>query len=432
MMKHQSEKPMSLREASMGIQFPTEVEELVAKLLEKDPANRYSNAQLLTQALVEIEQTLNESSDFEQKTGAVAPILASTNKAAFSIWTKENLAVLAMSVGAFILGFAVSTFTLPQSHPEETANKPDPDRVDMFTNIVASVKPKPLPKPIPKLITDTAKNVEPISRISPDGKTRVFLFPADSIGEIQVEGQEVREARGTMGVPIQSTVAFRPKATYLTSPDLLNRFAPDDLTELDLKDKVQCDPSVLTGVPRLTRLKALRIGLEVGNEAIEFIDALPNLESLAVNYTNISGEKISQLKRFKQLTALACTNIQEIKPILARLSETKIQELIVDDNRLTAADLRQIAKQKKLMMLSISGNEALNDEAFEELAPLSNLLCLFAIDCPITEKSLQTLKQLKKLRNLQISGGNQPLLIKLQKALKGVHVREQKHWSKDR
>ncbi len=47
MMKHQSEPPLSLKEASMGIDFPKELERIVAKLLEKDPNNRYQNASLL-------------------------------------------------------------------------------------------------------------------------------------------------------------------------------------------------------------------------------------------------------------------------------------------------------------------------------------------------------------------------------------------------
>ncbi len=65
MMKHQMEKPLSLKDASMGITFPSEVETLIAKLLEKDPEKRYSNAQLLTHDLVQLEQALSESRESE-------------------------------------------------------------------------------------------------------------------------------------------------------------------------------------------------------------------------------------------------------------------------------------------------------------------------------------------------------------------------------
>src|SRR6202044_3145197 len=43
MMKHQAEKPISLREASLGKTFPPGMEEVVAKLLEKEPRARYNS-----------------------------------------------------------------------------------------------------------------------------------------------------------------------------------------------------------------------------------------------------------------------------------------------------------------------------------------------------------------------------------------------------
>ncbi len=56
MMKHQNETPSAMRQASLGLDFPDSIEYVVAKLLEKDPNNRYQNASLLTADLVAIEQ----------------------------------------------------------------------------------------------------------------------------------------------------------------------------------------------------------------------------------------------------------------------------------------------------------------------------------------------------------------------------------------
>ncbi len=41
MMQHQSDKPPTWKEATLGQEFPADLEATVAKLLEKDPRHRY-------------------------------------------------------------------------------------------------------------------------------------------------------------------------------------------------------------------------------------------------------------------------------------------------------------------------------------------------------------------------------------------------------
>ena len=43
MLKHQSEKPLSLKEASLGGSFPADLEIIISRMLEKDANNRYSD-----------------------------------------------------------------------------------------------------------------------------------------------------------------------------------------------------------------------------------------------------------------------------------------------------------------------------------------------------------------------------------------------------
>lgn len=58
MMKHQAEKPLSLKEASLGVEFPAELERIAAKLLEKRAQDRYETAQSLCEDLVRLEEHL--------------------------------------------------------------------------------------------------------------------------------------------------------------------------------------------------------------------------------------------------------------------------------------------------------------------------------------------------------------------------------------
>ncbi len=63
MMKHQSEQPLSLKEASMGIEFPEKMESIVTRLLAKNPEQRYQSAQHLTADLVGLDS--GQASMFE-------------------------------------------------------------------------------------------------------------------------------------------------------------------------------------------------------------------------------------------------------------------------------------------------------------------------------------------------------------------------------
>ncbi|MBA3993102.1 MAG: hypothetical protein C0469_06195, partial [Cyanobacteria bacterium DS2.3.42] len=93
MMKHQMEKPLSLKEASMGINFPAEVETLIAKLLEKDPEKRYSNAQLLTHDLVQLEQALSDSRQSEPSLSFPVEIPAQIAKSKAKVRTRDLVVV---------------------------------------------------------------------------------------------------------------------------------------------------------------------------------------------------------------------------------------------------------------------------------------------------------------------------------------------------
>ncbi|CAN5155412.1 hypothetical protein BH10CYA1_BH10CYA1_30930 [soil metagenome] len=56
MIKHQNDRPVSMKQASLGITFPGASELIVAKLLEKNPEQRYQNAHELLADLVSLEQ----------------------------------------------------------------------------------------------------------------------------------------------------------------------------------------------------------------------------------------------------------------------------------------------------------------------------------------------------------------------------------------
>lgn len=410
MMKHQMEKPLSLKEASMGIFFPPEIERLVARLLEKDPEKRYQNAQLLTHDLVQIDQLFTESgypADAASfKTAPKTLVAQVSNK----VFLSQNIAVAIFAAGAFLLGFATSKIFAP---PPTSAAVPDKKAFES-----AWTSPHP-DETLPPLKVSR----EPFSKISSDGKTRIFTFPSDPknpIGRINVGHQLFQPALGRLSLPKNAPVFFQLSPRHMQSPDTLNRFADDDITMLELLDEFQSNPSVLSVIPRFTRLESIKVMMDVSENAFHYIDAVPNLTMLQVSHNRFSGKSLAGMKRFAYLTQLSCKAIPNPQPLIERLPESKIRDLRIDDNNLTVDNLKKIAKMKYLTNLSISGNKVVNDETIALLKPLTNLTSLYAMGCDITPKCADTLKSFKHLRHLQVSDMSPQDFQKLQKQMPNV------------
>jgi serine/threonine protein kinase len=76
MLKHQAEKPPSLKEASLGKEFPRALEKAVNRLLAKNPDDRYQSAKELIDDLLAIKSSL--SGDLAQTGRATSPSTSST------------------------------------------------------------------------------------------------------------------------------------------------------------------------------------------------------------------------------------------------------------------------------------------------------------------------------------------------------------------
>lgn len=94
MLKHLNDVPLPLAEASLGVQFPNSIESVVAKLLKKDPEERYQSMNDLKRDLMKIEKgegkalhrpALSTRKDKEQKQPKAMPIAIGVLSAAF-VW----------------------------------------------------------------------------------------------------------------------------------------------------------------------------------------------------------------------------------------------------------------------------------------------------------------------------------------------------------
>jgi serine/threonine protein kinase len=389
MMKHQSEPPLSLKQASMGIEFPKELERIVAKLLEKDPNNRYQNASLLAADLIQLESELKSD---KAASGTVAAGERGSGKSAYvertsSIFAGNPIGQSIIGAAAFLVGMGVSYFLLHNELEAERARK------------------RPIQIVTPPRITAPAIEEKQFSHIDAKTKERVFEFPKTAIGAFIFSDRSgvncIDEKRVKDGV----LIGFNPSYDALNkNPFLFKNFAPNDLTLLYLSKNEAAVSRVFSSLPHLTGLKALNVKFSDFSDAdLKYLDPLSNLSYLNVTATNVTGDGLARMKYLNKLTSLHAGSVQNIATLLERVGEIpRLYQLSLHADLLDDDSLKDIARCHNLKVLSIGMNRKITDKGMQYLAHLKHLRYLDISGTTVTLQSLETFRQLPNLRNLVI------------------------------
>lgn len=410
MMKHQSEKPLSLREASLGIEFPQSIEQVVARLLEKAPDKRYSNAQLLTAALVNIQQSMHETEEAQNQSLLTQAQKKRIAKEADALFSTRNIIGALIILASFGLGYLTGNSTI-QSAPA-----------------VAAVKSGSIKSIEEKLAGVPSGYVDIIDGESPKGKdpymgtgkgfftTRsgnqtVCHFPEKTIGRVGVSKSEllpqyISDARGVVKVPA-GPLSFSGNAEIFLYPRLLEKFRPGELGTLELQDAHRGAKELMRTIPLQKNLTFLNLsGTWLDNEDIAMLGKLPKLQHLFLCSSQIDANTIANIKTLHNLKSIDITDSIGPSKFLEALSTSKeIQYLRLKKCDIKAKDLEALGKMSSLTSLDLKGNKSVSDEGLKSLASLKNLEVLNLENCPISIKGLASLKSLP-LKRLTISDSN--------------------------
>ncbi|MBA3994125.1 MAG: hypothetical protein C0469_11410 [Cyanobacteria bacterium DS2.3.42] len=389
MMKHQSEPPLSLKEASMGIDFPKELERIVAKLLEKDPNNRYQNASLLAADLIQLESQLRND---KATAGTVSDGTRGSGKAAYaekatSLFAGNPIGQSIIGAVAFLIGMSVSYFLLQNELEAERARK---------RPIVIESQPR---------ITAPALDEKQFSHFDPATKERVFDFPKTSIGALIFSDRPGVNCVGEKRVKDGVLIGFNPTYDALNkNPFLLKKFGPNDLTVLYMSKNESAVSRVFSSLPHLTGLKALNVKFSDFSDAdLKYLDPLSNLSYLNVSATNVTGDGLARMKFLNKLTSLHAGSVQNIPTLLERIAEMpRLYQLSLHADSLEDDLLKEVARCQSLKVLSIGMNRKITDKGVQHLSKLKQLRHLDICGTSVTMQSLKTLRQLPSLKELVI------------------------------
>ncbi|HEY9783959.1 MAG TPA: protein kinase [Candidatus Obscuribacterales bacterium] len=392
MLKHQSEKPPTLKEATLGKEFSPEMERVIAQLLEKDPARRYQSLRALALDLSKIQQ--EKDAHHEELTVN----LERTQKAISRKMVPLSYAIVSSVISGLAMILSTSVFYSLNFKPQSGPAAPTRDA---FGPIAHNQSVLPSYDP----------DSEPFSRlqVKPDGmRTRHFYFP-EKLGYYSLyPGPSKRSSlSGRVDVPDGVSLSVTLNTEAVKDPMLLKRFRPDEISVLSFaKNRSLVDPGLFY-LPSLKKLISLELGqTSVTNECLQFVDKLPSLKYLSVTDTDITGDGLGKMQRLGQLQSLSCKHMRDATRLLESLrGSTELKLLVIGGANLTDEDFRMIATLPNLRALSADYNPALTDAGLKHLVALKHLHTLRVQGCGITAKSAATFLSMPALISLGVSQG---------------------------
>lgn len=413
MMKHQTAMPASLKEASLGREFPDALEAIIGKTLIKDPNSRYQSFLDLALDLANFKQQLSETSAVKKNSNAtirtVKDIPALQMPAAKEKVKKTPYYIVAACAGCLIVGGLFGWMIAGKQKPVEVEKKAENPLSDSL-----------------KVKYEEALNVGnerylTLENASSD-PVQIYKFPKSfDVGVFKFTHPTVRNdnsiaAQFDVRVPLQADTYLKVPASRLYSyPHLLKGFHSGDLGHLhitnDLSSKLEDVGFVFdTSLAHVAELKSLKeifvFGTPTTDKGLAFIKDLPQLDSIDVSETKVTAASIQTLKNFPEMRILGLKGVAGAKTLIPKMTTSKRLEILnLADTGLDDSDMNQLSKINNLHFLTVDSNPKISNEGIK---PFKNLIVLNVAATGITPAAKETLKAMPNLRVLTISKENWP------------------------
>lgn len=371
MMKHQSDKPLSLKEASMGENYPPALEQIIGKLLEKDPEKRYQSAENLARDLIGLERSLKEE---EGRAVTIADISVNREKTPTQKnFERKNIAgaIKAIVFGAclYILGVATSYFYFKNTAP------PPPVIVrEEYPRYWSELK---------------------------DG-LKIFSFPEQPIGTLLGRNNRTKPAMGRLAVDPHEEIGLMIDREMDNDPTLLSRFRPDDLAVLDYCGQ-EGNSTLYAFFRDLSGLKCLNVsGTTFSDIDLLILPYLKNLICLNLSTSDVDCTELAKYEEIYNLRFLDISHTNKPEDVLKLVPKFKnLMHLAIATNGIGDKNLIAVGKSKTIKVLNLSNN-LITDEGVKYISNIPSLEWLDLSRTKVTPKCLDSLLKLKKLRTLEI------------------------------
>lgn len=370
MMKHQSEEPASMKEASLGREFPANLEKIVMRTLEKDPNHRYQRLEDLASDLANLQL------DYDAKINSAPQQTLDDNTRKIEKKSSKNsrlpiLQALGLSALFFAIGFAVK----------------EPEVRVVRVPIKMTISEEESEKRFNNLLR--LGNTAYVQAI-PARHMRVYDFPRQftscTFRYIKDGKVEEKSAVGKFDVPEKSIVGLEiPQDILISYPYMLRGFQPNDIQHLRMvgdgniawatENSDGAYDVALAYASRMTGLtEIVAHDTTVTDVGIRCIQDLPDLNVVEFSRTQATAEAISRLKSFDQLQILGISGLKGGKNLIPRMAKNKNWvALFVENLNLTDSDVQKFKDAKILEAIAIGLNEKLTDSALDGFISLKQI-----------------------------------------------------------
>ncbi len=388
MMKHQTDTQLSLKEASLGLEYPQALENIVNALLEKNPSDRYQSATALAHDLIELERKYAEKSLIQAATPIPKKSIAKTEPPPRTSKPISPTTTIGSSVGAFILGVGLCYAYMSQHHQPLAQTPAVPKSKKTFAERIEKAK----------------KNNRKWSTFK--NSVKVFEFPErDSLGLLVLKNNRSFAACETVTLQASEPLALLASNYLLENPNLFDQFREDDLDILDFGDSVFAKTPAFRKIALLTGLNALNVsGTAFSNRDFVFLREMPNLRHLNMAISDITCAGLMNEPFLSQLNLLDVSGIEDGAALTAQADKlTNIQQLALAGCALTDEDLTALAKCPSLKVLTLALNSRISDKGVANLLPLKQLEWVDLSMTSVTPACVESLKLFPKLKKVEIA-----------------------------
>lgn len=449
--------PRTLHETRPDMTFPGQLEDLVAKVLAKDPADRYQSMSELSQDLIEVQK-----------------IIARQSASAWSkmrVWRlnreQRNLFLLMLGSLATLGTVAITSISfIKVVHDSQT------------THITKAVLNNPLAQ---KAAAPDAKMIERRKllpylnmRRCDDELLRTFFDVDTGITKLQLDNQAITSLgmpyialqKQVVSLHLESTKVRDQDLTYVATMPKLERLylnytqITDDglkqvaqmplLTKLALEGTKVSDRGVsllaklklrdlelsnlrITGealavVGNISTLNKLYLGTysPKGERNLSALASLKNLELLDLRENQISADDLAEVAQISSLKHLCLANCKVENGALQNLKSLEHLEVLdLAKNVLNPAKIKELAQLPALITLDLNSSNV-NDQALADLATvLPRLQNIDLRNTVVTEKGVMQLSKLLQLKSVELSGSavSNKSQETLEKSLNGAAVK---------
>jgi len=387
MVKHLTQEPASLKEGSLGLDFPPALEFIVGKMLAIEPEDRYQDFGDVIQDLMRLDDPV-----------ALLPKSLVKNKSSFA-FHQETLLVLTTAAICCLTMFLIdkhfvvpALIELPAS--SKIAKTPDKSRLDLALDQVTLERPW-------HEVLGTGY-----------GAKDVLHFPSKS-GHIKIGTSGEQSACGDFFVPPGASIYLRLNEEAAADDDFLKELSDVKFTSIEFSaSTVGVSNSSMEIFRHLKHLD----GLVIAGSPISTLEPIyrsPSLISLDVSDTYVPHSELINVERFNRLFSFSFGPVKNPTPTLQTLARNSSlthlkyrgpieREFKTNARGLNLGDVDDLVNIPNLSSLAVLNSPDFDDACLKKLLQVKKLKELELLDCGITVRSIPVLRK-QKLHKLTMT-----------------------------